>query len=852
MSNNGLFSKLRQVHRNIYIMGYVSLAIQFGATLVYSTADTFTGAFMTPIGLLIMRSFSESMSTTIKIVAGMLSDYFNNRKLLLSISYGSLIIIKIIFTLCIIAGNFAVKMPQYSNLLLYISYIYVITHIIDRIMSCLRDAPQAAIMLESIKESNKHFIASGDETKANDNVLFSLGVRKAIGSLGSILGGIASYLILKFNLLSNTTVYICSIVPLIIGNIILYFGVRELSIQYEKEDNEYYEVNESNYDEESFVVNVEEIKPHNKLMTYLNDIETFINSKIHIFSIIYYIVSAFIAYKHSSSRLIVIACLCIYNILFFAKNKSIVYIIRLLLLFTLQNNYGILIALIIFTFVCLMSDNNNIKFSFMNLLSLNQNTIYTILFYIFSMLMIDINATFILFLLNAGLVIFNHYFNDKLTLYVTISMILMAQFKILLITQNLFFYVVFVILSTVNIFTTYDYLFILPKQLIQFVKYISLGSSAYVSLYYISNIISHINFSSILTNNTLSDITSSISTFISMNNTNNEDNNTSIINNYKWYFISFISLGLKIISNIFNVDYLNTNSNSIIFNTLEFTNYGTNTIDLLSLLHKSYKAILMLIIMFVVILICILNVSILSFSTRIFLAVALAVICFGILSYYYNSHLRDYFAEYKSYLYAFIYTVLTLCMLHIGRFNDTFFFSHGVNFIQNITKTEIPLIFTFLYIIIAISSFLLSYIKKYKDLLFLIIAISLIGSNLLLMSHSLFAFILSLILLGIYSSGNEVLFISLIKEVIPQNNKTNGTFLGIYYLCMSITSILNAMIAVQLTNNPQIGKYLVVAFGMPILENTILLKIIIFSILPITSIILWFSSRKYINDSHKI
>lgn len=198
--------------RNIIGISLVSLFMQFGSTLVYSTSNSSIGfvLFSEPTFLLI-RSLTESIPGLVKVISGFISDKIQNRKLFLLLGYGSIIFFKIIFFICslheILPKTFASIIPV----------LFVITLSCDRIMNCLRDAPRDALISDSTPKELRGI---------------SFGIRKFIGSLGSILGAIVVYFVLKKNLLSTSGLFLISIIPICIATCILYVMIKDV-----KEDN---------------------------------------------------------------------------------------------------------------------------------------------------------------------------------------------------------------------------------------------------------------------------------------------------------------------------------------------------------------------------------------------------------------------------------------------------------------------------------------------------------------------------------------------------------------------------------------------------------------------------------------
>ena len=82
---------LKRIPQNVWYISIVGFFVQLGGTLVYANGFESTKEFMSPTDLLFNRAISESASTLVKPISGVLSDYFSNRKLQAIIIYYKLI-----------------------------------------------------------------------------------------------------------------------------------------------------------------------------------------------------------------------------------------------------------------------------------------------------------------------------------------------------------------------------------------------------------------------------------------------------------------------------------------------------------------------------------------------------------------------------------------------------------------------------------------------------------------------------------------------------------------------------------------------------------------------------------------
>lgn len=819
LKSDTIWNKLKQVHKNVYVMGLVSFFIQFGASIIYTTAASLTDKFMTGSTLLMVQSLSESTGQIIKIIPGIISDYFNNRKSLLMISYGAMVIVKVIFFVCILLSN-QVDGGQ-SKFMSYILYTYVTTYFIDRIMSYVRDSPQASLLLESIEQSNKKYIEDGNVAVAEGNVIFSFGIRKAIASLGSIVGAILAYIFVKFNLLTGTQIYILAILPVIVGNIVLYYGVYDIT-------NDRFDSIKSTNDENIINASVSDITNNKvvhdtlqeKLTHTISNIIQWCDNRFNVISSIYLILSTILAYKYNSNKTQIILFMIFNFILSFNNVNMIFIVLKLLLLLGLVYGYGLwaFLGLIIGIYVkdtiqeALQSVN--ISSLFLILQFMNINVIYKALLYVGSLLLIHSSYGYIALLLISIGKIIEEYYIDYLPSYTTSALLVLCHIKIFMLTHHIWTYLMYTAITTLSIYSTTGYMFfIIPNQVVELVKIIGSALIPYQFMFYLSIIIK--NYYSYM-----------------------QGGFTSIVT---WILPKVTNHIPKIGNNI---------SKTITISNNTFISHVGNSFqlyELIKLITNNTLSFISLLIIIAIVFIFIFTVPMSSPMLKGILCISVGVAMYGLLLFVKDTPLLQKCLQYKESLPPFIYTALTLMFLHVSRFNDGAFFKHGYTYIKALTKAEVPLMFMFLYIMIIAGSMLLSSLKKRKSLLFILAVVTLILSNIFLMSHTLWSFILSLICLGIYSSCTDILFISMIKQVIPKNNEVNGTFLGIYYLCMSISSIINAILSLGANDNTSVILNIYRSICRPLYRfgsnNPAYLSSMInllFTIFPIISLGIWY------------
>lgn len=196
---------LAKIPRNVFGVGFVGFFMQFGASLVYATGNVFVeGTLLSDYQLILVRGFSESVPHIIKVFSGYLSDRIRNRKLFLMFGYGSMIFFKICFFVCSLTWIFP---------LAFLSILYIITQILDRVMNCVRDSSRDALLVDS---TPKHLLS------------ISFAIRKTIASCGSIFSGLLAFFLIRAGLVTMTNMYFLAIFPVIIATLILHFMVKDV------------------------------------------------------------------------------------------------------------------------------------------------------------------------------------------------------------------------------------------------------------------------------------------------------------------------------------------------------------------------------------------------------------------------------------------------------------------------------------------------------------------------------------------------------------------------------------------------------------------------------------------------
>jgi MFS family permease len=181
---------LKKLNSNVYYVGLIGFLMNFSATLVYTTLLIFVGGSTNVIStnnMVVIRSVSDGIANFSKIFGGFFSDKFQNRKNFLFLGYGSMIFVKLFFVFL----TFDTIKSFFPMILLQI--IFVFTQIFDRSMNAIRDPARDAILTEF----------SSRETRG---IVF--GVRKFLTSLGSIIGGLITIILIYYMQKNYSVVYL--------------------------------------------------------------------------------------------------------------------------------------------------------------------------------------------------------------------------------------------------------------------------------------------------------------------------------------------------------------------------------------------------------------------------------------------------------------------------------------------------------------------------------------------------------------------------------------------------------------------------------------------------------------------
>lgn len=192
-SNKGSYRKLP---KGIWVLGFVSMFMDISSELVHSLLPIFMattlGASMVTIG--IIEGLAGAAAAITKVFSGVISDYFQKRKLLAVIGYGLAAITKPIFPLATSVG-----------------WVFG-ARFVDRIGKGIRGAPRDALVAEIAPEQLRGA---------------AYGLRQALDSAGAFVGPLLAVAFMIWFANDIKAVLWVAVLPAFIAVLLLIVGVRE-------------------------------------------------------------------------------------------------------------------------------------------------------------------------------------------------------------------------------------------------------------------------------------------------------------------------------------------------------------------------------------------------------------------------------------------------------------------------------------------------------------------------------------------------------------------------------------------------------------------------------------------------
>lgn len=181
--------------RNIIFLGLISCFADISAEMVYPIIPLYLTAVLgaTPAIVGVIEGIAESLASLLKVWSGYISDKYQNKKRMAFVGYSTGLVYKLVLLL---SGTW---------------FGILIARIIDRLGKGIRTAPRDVLVSES-----------SDVNKLGK----SFGIHKALDMLGSAIGILIAFLILRFlgdNAQSYKMIFIVSLIPILIALIFFPF-----------------------------------------------------------------------------------------------------------------------------------------------------------------------------------------------------------------------------------------------------------------------------------------------------------------------------------------------------------------------------------------------------------------------------------------------------------------------------------------------------------------------------------------------------------------------------------------------------------------------------------------------------
>lgn len=180
------------MHRNIWLLGLVSLVTDISSEMVYPLVPIYLTAVLgaSPAVLGLIEGIAESLASLLKVYAGRISDRLERRKSLAIAGYGVSAIGKLLFVLAT-------------------SWVGILgARVADRFGKGIRTAPRDAIIAESTQ-------VSGRGT--------AFGLHRAMDTAGAVIGILLAYWLVIYYHENYVTVFWLAVIPAAIGVGLLFF-----------------------------------------------------------------------------------------------------------------------------------------------------------------------------------------------------------------------------------------------------------------------------------------------------------------------------------------------------------------------------------------------------------------------------------------------------------------------------------------------------------------------------------------------------------------------------------------------------------------------------------------------------
>jgi MFS family permease len=190
------FSGLRQMPRNVWVLGFVSLLTDVSSEMIHGVLPMFLvsslGASALTVGAI--EGIAEATASVVKVFSGSLSDRLGRRKELAILGYGFSTLVKPLFALA--SSPALVLLARFG----------------DRVGKGIRGAPRDALVADSTDASNRGA---------------AYGLRQSLDTVGAFLGPILATVLMMGSGQNFRWVFWLAVIPAVMAVGLLWVGVRE-------------------------------------------------------------------------------------------------------------------------------------------------------------------------------------------------------------------------------------------------------------------------------------------------------------------------------------------------------------------------------------------------------------------------------------------------------------------------------------------------------------------------------------------------------------------------------------------------------------------------------------------------
>ncbi len=194
--DRGLVASLRHIPKTIWCLGVATFLMNASTIIIFSFSPLFLMASFSinAMGIGLIEAVVESMSWVMRIISGILSDYFRKRKVFVLISYTLAALARPIFPL--------------ANSAMWI----FVGRMIDRVANGLQATPREALIADLAPPGLKGAC---------------FGLRQALGTAGSAVGAFLGVVVMKISGGNYQLVFWVATIPAVLAVALLVFMIED-------------------------------------------------------------------------------------------------------------------------------------------------------------------------------------------------------------------------------------------------------------------------------------------------------------------------------------------------------------------------------------------------------------------------------------------------------------------------------------------------------------------------------------------------------------------------------------------------------------------------------------------------